>query len=301
MHASQMNTPAAFRRTLAPRNTPSEIADSYPFHPRLLDTAKDRLGALADFQRSRGVLRLFARIIRDVWERKDDVDLITAGEVDFSSTRIRGDLLQRLNKEQFEAAVSADVIAHASELDSGARGIHSRVASALMVESLPGTSNAGLTPDDLTLAVLRPDEAGPGTGGSAGPSDRKLLGTRIRWTAARATQFRVEPNVRKQIEERRNRIPLADAEARVQTEAQQYFAGAGFRVRNWPEYANAVPDVAQFQLVLCDLRGQGKVHGRPTATIATRARQSSGASSMRWSRSRQPTQPIAPPCSVRSR
>lgn len=233
------------------------IVDSYPFHPRLLDTAKDRLGALADFQRSRGVLRLFARIIRDVWERNNDVDLITAGEVDFSSTRIRSDLLQRLNKEQFEAAVSADVIAHAGELDSGKRGIHTRVASALMVESLPGTSNAGLTQDDLTLAVLRPDEAG------LEPVEAldHLIGNcwhTYPMDGGSGYQFRVEPNVRKQIEERRNRIPIADAEARVQTEAQQYFAGPGFRVRNWPEHANAVPDVAQFQLVLCDSEAKAK-------------------------------------------
>lgn len=227
------------------------LLESYPFHPRLLDTAKDRLGALADFQRSRGVLRLFARIIRDVWERGEDAELITAGEVDFSSARIRSDLLQRLNKEQFEAAVSADVVAHATELDGGKRGVHARVASALMLESLPGTSNAGLTPDDLTLAVLRPDEAGQE------PTEAldHLIGNcwhTYPMDGGAGYQFRVEPNVRKQIEERRNRIPVADAEARVQTEAQQYFHGAGFRVRNWPEHANAVPDVAQFQLVLAD-------------------------------------------------
>lgn len=226
------------------------VLDSYPFHPRLLDTAKDRLGALADFQRSRGVLRLFARIIRDVWERGEDVELITAGEIDFSSNRIRSDLLQRLNKEQFDAAVSADVITHAGELDAGRRGVHTRVASALMLESLPGTSNAGLTPDDLTLAVLRPDEAGQE------PTEAldHLIGTcwhTYPMDGGAGYQFRVEPNVRKQIEERRNRVLLADAESRVQTEAQQYFQGTGFKVRNWPEHANAIPDVAQFQLVLC--------------------------------------------------
>ncbi len=227
------------------------VQESYPFHPRLLDTARDRLGALADFQRSRGVLRLFARIIRDIWERGEDVDLITAGEIDFASNRIRSDLLQRLNKEQFDAAVSADVIGHAGELDAGKRGIHTRVASALMLESLPATSNAGLTPDELTLAVLRPDEAGPE------PTEAldHLIGSC--WhiypmDGGAGYQFRVEPNVRKQIEERRNRIPLADAESRVQTEAQQYFHGAGFKMRNWPEHANAVPDAPQFQVVLCD-------------------------------------------------
>ena len=119
-----------------------------------------------------------------------------------------------------------------------------------MVESLPGTSNAGLTPDDLTLAVLRPDEAGQE------PTEAldHLIGTcwhTYPMDGGAGYQFRVEPNVRKQIEERRNRVPLADAESRVQTEAQQYFHGTGFRVRNWPEHANAVPDVAQFQLVLC--------------------------------------------------
>ncbi len=226
------------------------IQESYPFHPRLLDTAKDRLGALAEFQRSRGVLRLFARIVRDLWERQEDVDLITAGEVDFSSARIKSDLLQRLNKEQFDAAVSADVVTHASELDAGRRGLHTRVASALMIESLPATSNAGLTPDDLTLAVLRPEDAGQ----EPVEALDRLVGTcwhTYPMDGGAGYQFRVEPNVRKQIEERRNRVPLADAESRVRTEAQQYFHGAGFRVRNWPEHANDVPDVAQFQLVLC--------------------------------------------------
>ena len=233
------------------------IADSYPFHPRLLDTAKDRLGALADFQRSRGVLRLFARIIRDVWERREDTELITAAEIDFSSSRIKSDLLQRLNKDQFEAAVSADVIGHAGELDNGKRSVHTRVASALMLESLAGTSHSGLTPDDLTLAVVRPDEAGQE------PIEAldHLIGTC--WhiypmDGGAGYQFRVEPNVRKQIEERRNRILVADAEARVQTEAQQYFQGGGFKVRNWPEHANAAPDASYFQLVLCDSEQRAK-------------------------------------------
>jgi len=46
------------------------IVDCYPFHPRLLDTAQERLSAMQDFQKSRGVLRLFARILRDLYDRK---------------------------------------------------------------------------------------------------------------------------------------------------------------------------------------------------------------------------------------
>lgn len=57
------------------------IRECYPFHPRLLDTATDRLGALQEFNKSRGTLRLFARILRTVWENRLDVDLICAGVV----------------------------------------------------------------------------------------------------------------------------------------------------------------------------------------------------------------------------
>ncbi|MCA9764396.1 MAG: hypothetical protein KC544_14845, partial [Gemmatimonadetes bacterium] len=167
------------------------------------------------------------------------------------SPRIRGDLLQRLNKDQFDAAVSADVVQHAGELDNGARGIHTRVASALMLESLPGTTNAGLTPDQLTLAVLRPDQAGP----EPVEALDHLIG--VCWhtypmDGGAGYQFRVEPNVRKQIEERRNRVSLADAEDRARTEAQHYYQGVGIKMRNWPHHASDVPDSPTFQVVLTD-------------------------------------------------
>lgn len=240
---------------LVPSNATSpeyakRIVESYPFHPRLLDTARDRLGALEDFQKSRGVLRLFARILRDVWEQKANVELISAGDLNWSSGRIRGDLLQRLNRESFAAAVSADVEGHAHELDGGPRGVHRRVATALLLESLPLHPNSGLTNDDLTLAVLQPDEAGTEP---AEALDR-LVG--VCWhtypmAGGRGWQFRYDPNVIKQIEERRARVSPEDAEARVQAEAQQYFGGAGFRLRAWPEHAKQVSESTDLQLALC--------------------------------------------------
>src|SRR5208283_4982623 len=135
-----------------------KLAQSYPFHPRLLETAKDRLAALDNFQQSRGVLRLFARILRDVWDQNVACQMITAGELDWTSPRIQADLLQRLNRDRFKPAVSADIAGHALELDGGTkRGIHGRAAAALLLESLPLTPKSGLDEPELTLAILRPD------------------------------------------------------------------------------------------------------------------------------------------------
>jgi len=232
------------------------IVECYPFHPRLLDTAQNRLGAMDDFQKSRGVLRLFARILRDVWEAKEDIALITGGDINWSSPRIQADLLQRLNRNRFKAAVSADVDSHAGELDGGAeRGVHRRAASALLLESIPLQSNAGLEPSDLALAMLRPEDAGPE------PSEAldRLLG--VCWhtypmAGGRGYQFRYEPNVIKQLEEHMSQVPREDAASRVRAEVQSYFSG--FKLASWPDSAKDVPESISLQLVLCEDEAKAK-------------------------------------------
>ncbi|MGH9449736.1 MAG: DUF499 domain-containing protein [Terriglobia bacterium] len=228
------------------------IVECYPFHPRLLDSAQERLGALQDFQKSRGVLRLFARILRDVWAAKDEVELITAGDLNWSSSRIQADLLSRLHRESFKAAVSADIEKHARELDGGGpRAIHARVASALLLESLPMQPSSGLDKSELTLAVLRPEEAGP----EPGEALDRLVG--VCWhtypmAGGRGWQFRYEPNIIRQIEERIADVPVEDAKSRVQAEAQQYFNGPTFTLRSWPVHARQVAESADLQLALCE-------------------------------------------------
>lgn len=243
-----------------------KLVKCYPFHPRLLETAQDRLGPLASFQKSRGVLRLFARIIRDVWERGEDVEIISAGEVDWTSPRIRADLLGRLDRDQFKGAADADVDRHAGELDgddlnkndrgTNRRGINRRVASALLLESLPLGTNSGLDTAEATLAVLRPDEAG----NEPGEALDRLAG--VCWhiyplSGGRGWQFRYEENVLKQIEERKARY-LEEAKDLVRAEAQQFFNGPQFKLRAWPASPQQVAPTAELQLALCDTEDLAK-------------------------------------------
>lgn len=227
------------------------IEECYPFHPRLIDTAKERLGPLPEFQRSRGVLRLFARIIRDIWDGKRDAEIITAGEVNWGSKGIRGDLLQRLRREPFEAAVNADLEGHALELDDQKPGgIHYRVASALLLESLPRNEHSGLDPAELTLAILRTEEAGQ----EPSESLDRLVGAcwhTYPMAGNRGWQFRFEPNVIKQIEQRAATVDPEEARDRVFAEAQSYFAGPLFSLASWPDTPRDVLERKDLQLALC--------------------------------------------------
>ncbi len=243
--------PDLLPQRVATQEYAQRIRQCYPFHPRLIETAEGRLAALPDFQRSRGVLRLFARIVRDLWERREPVDLITAGEVNWGSPRLRDDLIQRINRQQFEAVVRADIEGHAAELDGGARGIHTRVASALLLESLAMDAHSGLDMTELTLAVLRLEEAGHE------PREAMERLAAVCWhtypfAGGAGWQFRVEPNVNRMIEERIANVPTEDARARVMAVVQERYQGSLFQLAAWPRQPRDVPDIARLQMVLCE-------------------------------------------------
>jgi len=254
---------AAYRRiseenpgTLPPEAATADYARQllrcYPFHPRLLETARDRLGALQDFNKSRGMLRLFARFLRDVWEKKPDLCLITAGDLDWTSPRMQADLLQRLPRDRFVAAVNADVVLHAGQLDTEfSTDIHRRVASALLLESLPLSATSAMDKRDLALAVLRPSDVGHEPGEAI---DRLMS---VCWHTYRDQtgtryQFRYEPNANKIIEERAGAIPYEDAKQGALTVVQNYFRGHTFQLVPYPSSPKAVADGADLQLVLGD-------------------------------------------------
>jgi hypothetical protein len=235
-----------------------EIVDSYPFHPRLFKTARERLATLPQYNKSRGTLRLFARLIRTIWDSPNNPQLITAGDIDWTSNRIRLELLSRLQREPFNAAIDADVNKHAPHLDertpsggTGIAGIHQRVANALLFESLVGSPNDGLDDEEATLATFRLDDAGH----EAAEALHALAATC--WhiyplANGRGFQFRIPANILKQIEERRVGISRADATARAQTEVVRYYKGAAFTLAAWPTGPRDVTDSARLKLALCE-------------------------------------------------
>jgi hypothetical protein len=69
---------------------------------------------------------------------------------------------------------------------------------------------------------------------------------------ANGWQFRYEPNILKQIEQRMGQVSRDDALDRLRTDVQKSFQGAFAKLLPWPPNAKAVPDRSELQLALCD-------------------------------------------------
>src|SRR5262249_29946673 len=48
----------------------TEVAQDYPFHPELLTTLNRKTSTIPNFQKTRGVLRLLAQVVRDLWREE---------------------------------------------------------------------------------------------------------------------------------------------------------------------------------------------------------------------------------------
>ena len=147
-----------------------KIKKSYPFHPELIDVFRVRWASNHDFQRTRGVLRLLAAIISDLWKRQNSLSganlLIDAGDVNFANLDALSGQLKRLYGNGFDAVITADVsgsTSNAFKIDSnrneyGKHCLAEGIASVILMNSF-GTNgaNRGVSVKDIKLNLLEPE------------------------------------------------------------------------------------------------------------------------------------------------
>lgn len=138
-----------------------EIANTYPFHPRL----KNLIALFKEnekFKQTRGLLELISRLLKSVWERPgDDVFLIGAQHFDLSIPDVREKLAEI---SEMRDVIARDIwdsnhSAHAQVIDSQTGGnAGQQVATIMLTASLSMAVNAvkGLTKEELVECLLSP-------------------------------------------------------------------------------------------------------------------------------------------------
>jgi hypothetical protein len=146
-----------------------QFARSYPLHPKLLEMLTEKTASLSTFQRTRGMLRLLARTIHQLWRTQPpDAYSLHTHHMDPAFEAIRTEVNVKLGQGQYAPAVKSDVAAVAGDepalaqrLDQqkypGLPPVTSYVARTVFWHTLAyGDSAKGITAEQLKLSICSP-------------------------------------------------------------------------------------------------------------------------------------------------
>lgn len=144
-----------------------KLEKAYPIHPELFDQLYVSWGSVEKFQRTRGVLRLMAQVIHELWMSGDPSVAIMPGSIAISSPRVEPELLHYLDTS-WQSIIAGDVDGPMStpyKIDQSAPNLNRysatrRIARAIFMGSAPTykESNKGLDDKQINLGVVQPGE-----------------------------------------------------------------------------------------------------------------------------------------------
>lgn len=146
-----------------------EIERAYPFHPLVIDALYTRWGSHPDFQRTRGVLRLLASVVGDLWHRREtntqSQPLIQPCHIRWSLDPLQA-ALTRLWGPGYQSVAAADIVgdrSNAGVFDEERGGDYRRerigqgLVAAVLLGSFGGQGHrSGFSSKDLKIACCRP-------------------------------------------------------------------------------------------------------------------------------------------------
>jgi len=147
--------------------TSTAFRASYPLHPEVLETLTTKTATLANFQRVRGMLRLLARTIAQLWDTKPGgATAIHLHHIDLGFEPIRQEIFTKLGRTEFIPAVNHDIAGGtkkplAVELDekhyAGLAPYTTYTARTVFIHSLAFNDQLkGLSSERLRFSVVGP-------------------------------------------------------------------------------------------------------------------------------------------------
>jgi predicted AAA+ superfamily ATPase len=146
------------------------LKKSYPFHPELIDMFRLRWASNPFFQRTRGVLRILASIVSDLWQRQNSLTgsqfLIHTSDVVLANVEALTSQITILNGPSWDSVINADVSGNSSNafrIDNDSKELgKNHITQGIAATVLLGTfgskgQNKGVGIDELKLCMLKPE------------------------------------------------------------------------------------------------------------------------------------------------
>jgi predicted AAA+ superfamily ATPase len=236
------------------------IADAYPIHPELFDRLYNDWSSLDKFQRTRGVLRLMAAVIHNLWEQQDPNLLIMPATIPVDAGPVQFELTRYL-EEPWAPVIEKDVAGPASlplRLDRenpnfGRYSATRRVARALFLGSAPTlhTANKGLEDRQVKLGCVQPGESVA----TFGDALRRLTDNATHlYVDGHRYWYATQPSVTRLAQDRAAQQPddVVDEEIRKRLREEAKTRGDFMRVHVCPAASGDIPDEHAARLIILD-------------------------------------------------
>ncbi len=212
------------------------LLHAYPIHPEVFDRLYQDWSSLDNFQRTRGVLKMMAKVIYRLWQEGNNDPLIMPGNLPLADRDTRNDMMYYL-PNGWDPVLERDIDGERAETTQienqdtrlGSLQACRRSARAIFLGSAPTTANQmvrGIEFERVLLGVVLPGQA-LGTYKDAA----KRLGDRLHYLniAQARYWFDTRPNLRREMEDRKRRfndreevLPLLESSLRSCVNSNQF-------------------------------------------------------------------------------
>ena len=232
---------------------------AYPIHPEVFDRLYDDWATLERFQKTRGVLRLMAACIHELWVRGDKSLLIQPGTLPLDAPRVKDELLRYL-PDGWNTVMDRDVDGERSEprrIDAenprlGQLVAAGRVARSIFLGSAPHVVQQrvrGIEEVRIRLGVAQPGEPIAVFNDALGKLVDRLT---YLYSGNHRYWYDTHPNLRRTAEDRASRFDAFEVAQEIEKRLRQTRDKGEFRGVHWfPDRTGSdVPDEQAARLVV---------------------------------------------------
>jgi len=234
------------------------LISAYPIHPEVFSRLYEDWSTLDNFQRTRGVLKLMAKVIYRLWKDDNKDLMIQPGNLPLYDADVRNETIYYL-PPGWDPVMERDIDgerAETTEIDSkdtrlGSVQASRRSARTIFLGSAPCTANQmarGIEAEQIMLGCVQP---GQQTG--IFKDALRRLADRLHYLNSGNNRFwfDVRPNLRREMEERKRRFQDAEhVYPEIRTRLQQSLSSGIFAGNHVFVPHNDVPDDFQLRLVV---------------------------------------------------
>ena len=238
-----------------------KLMSCYPIHPKLFDFLYDKWTNLDGFQKTRGVLRLMAKVICKLWGDKHDMSaLIMPSNIPLDDAAVQNELTKLLGGN-WDAIVNSEVDGERSkprELDKqnsrfGRLMSARKISRSIFMGTAPGNRSGdvrGVGENELHLCTIQPQEFED----IAVFNDALTkLKANLYYLYSKDSRlwFGVEPTLRKMVDDKRDKFSDDEIEYEIEQRLKKWSGRGQFKaIHVCPQSSAEVPDEQKARLVI---------------------------------------------------